>query len=83
MVGNRNPKIIVSLEPKKSIDLAHRIVDYIDGFKINHLRWDEIIAWPEAWAKYLSRNYTYDQIGDLYIERAEPLPGFPRTLKNQ
>ena len=41
------------------------------------------IATAEAWAKYLSRNYTYDQIGDLYIERAEPHPGFPRTLKNQ
>ena len=35
--NNKNPKIIVSLETKKSIDLAHRIVDYVDGFKINHL----------------------------------------------
>ena len=39
-------KIIVSLETKQSIDLAHRIVDYVDGFKINHLLWDEIIACP-------------------------------------
>ena len=45
-------KIIVSLETKKSIDIAHRVVDYVDGFKINHMLWDEIIAWPEDWAKY-------------------------------
>ena len=46
-------KIIVSLETKKSIDLAHKIVDYVDGFKINHLLWDEIVAWPDSWKKEL------------------------------
>ena len=53
MDSNKNPKIIVSLETKKSIDLAHRIVDYVDGFKINHLLWDEIVAWPDSWKKEL------------------------------
>ena len=58
--NNKNPKIIVSLETKKSIDLAHRIVDYVDGFKINHLLWDEIIAWPEDWAKYRKKELFVD-----------------------
>ena len=53
-------KIIVSLETKKSIDLAHKIVDYVDGFKINHLLWDEIIAWPEDWAKYRKKELFVD-----------------------
>ena len=44
-------KIIVSLETKESIDIAHRIVDYVDGFKINHMLWDEIIAWPKHWTQ--------------------------------
>lgn len=46
-------KIIVSLETKKSLDLAEKIKDYVDGFKINHLLWDEIIAWPDSWKKEL------------------------------
>ena len=53
-------KILVSLETKKSIDLAHKIVDYVDGFKINHLLWDEIIAWPEDWAKYRKKELFVD-----------------------
>lgn len=53
-------KIIVSLETKKSIDLAERIVDYVDGFKINHMLWDEIIAWPEDWAKYRKKELFVD-----------------------
>ena len=53
-------KIFVSLETKKSIDLAHKIVDYVDGFKINHLLWDEIIAWPEDWAKYRKKELFVD-----------------------
>jgi len=44
-------KIIVSLETKQSIDIAHRIVDYVDGFKINHVLWDEIIQWPRDWTQ--------------------------------
>mgnify|MGYP003313296572 CR=1 FL=1 len=46
-------KIIVSLETKKSLELAERIKDYVDGFKINHLLWDEIVAWPDSWKKEL------------------------------
>ena len=46
-------KILVSLETKKSLDLAERIKDYVDGFKINHLLWDEIVAWPDSWKKEL------------------------------
>lgn len=46
-------KIIVSLETKKSLELAEKIKDYVDGFKINHLLWDEIIAWPDSWKKEL------------------------------
>ena len=53
-------KIIVSLETKKSIDIAHRVVDYVDGFKINHMLWDEIIAWPEDWAKYRKKELFVD-----------------------
>ena len=53
-------KILVSLETKKSIDLAERIVDYVDGFKINHMLWDEIIAWPEDWAKYRKKELFVD-----------------------
>ena len=53
-------KIIVSLETKKSIDLAHKIVDYVDGFKINNLLCDEIIAWPEDWAKYRKKELFVD-----------------------
>ena len=53
-------KILVSLETKKSIDLAHKIVDYVDGFKINHLLWDEIVAWPEDWAKYRKKELFVD-----------------------
>ena len=46
-------KILVSLESKKSLELAERIKDYVDGFKINHLLWDEIVAWPDSWKKEL------------------------------
>ena len=46
-------KIIVSLETKKSLELAEKIKDYVDGFKINHLLWDEIVAWPDSWKKEL------------------------------
>lgn len=46
-------KILVSLETKKSLDLAEKIKDYVDGFKINHLLWDEIVAWPDSWKKEL------------------------------
>ena len=46
-------KILVSLETKQSLDLAERIKDYVDGFKINHLMWDEIVAWPDSWKKEL------------------------------
>ena len=46
-------KILVSLETKKSLDLAERIKDYVDGFKVNHLLWDEIVAWPDSWKKEL------------------------------
>ena len=46
-------KILVSLETKKSLELAERIKDYVDGFKINHLLWDEIVAWPDSWKKEL------------------------------
>ena len=46
-------KIIASLETKKSLELAERIKDYVDGFKINHLLWDEIVAWPDSWKKEL------------------------------
>ena len=46
-------KIIVSVETKKSLDLAEKIKDYVDGFKINHLLWDDIIAWPDSWKKEL------------------------------
>ena len=53
-------KIIVSLETKESIDIAHRVVDYVDGFKINHMLWDEIIAWPEDWAKYRKKELFVD-----------------------
>ena len=53
-------KIIVSLETKQSIDIAHRVVDYVDGFKINHMLWDEIIAWPEDWAKYRKKELFVD-----------------------
>ena len=53
-------KILVSLETKQSIDIAHRIVDYVDGFKINHMLWDEIIAWPEDWAKYRKKELFVD-----------------------
>ena len=53
-------KILVSLETKESIDIAHRIVDYVDGFKINHMLWDEIIAWPEDWAKYRKKELFVD-----------------------
>ena len=53
-------KILVSLETKKSIDIAHRVVDYVDGFKINHMLWDEIIAWPEDWAKYRKKELFVD-----------------------
>ena len=56
--NNKNPKIIVSLETKQSIDLAHKIVDYVDGFKINHLLWDEIVAWADEWARILGKNYS-------------------------
>tara|TARA_Y100001970_G_scaffold87684_1_gene110717 strand:- start:609 stop:1277 length:669 start_codon:yes stop_codon:yes gene_type:complete len=51
--SNKNLKIIVSLETKKSLELAERIKDYVDGFKINHLLWDEIVAWPDSWKKEL------------------------------
>ena len=60
MDGNKKPKIIVSLETKKSIDLAHKIVDYVDGFKINLMLWDEIFAWPEDWAKYRKKELFVD-----------------------
>ena len=53
-------KILVSLETKESIDIAHRVVDYVDGFKINHMLWDEIIAWPEDWAKYRKKELFVD-----------------------
>ena len=53
-------KILVSLETKQSIDIAHRVVDYVDGFKINHMLWDEIIAWPEDWAKYRKKELFVD-----------------------
>ena len=53
-------KILVSLETKKSIDLAHKIVDYVDGFKTKHLLWEEIIAWPEDWAKYRKKELFVD-----------------------
>ena len=46
-------KILVSLETKKSLELAERIKDYVDGFKINHLLWDEIVTWPDSWEKEL------------------------------
>ena len=46
-------KILVSLETKKSLELAEKIKDYVDGFKINHLLWDEIVAWPDSWKKEL------------------------------
>ena len=53
-------KILVSLETKQSIEVADRIVDYVDGFKINHLLWDEIIAWPDDWAKNLKKELFVD-----------------------
>ena len=53
-------KIIVSLETKESIDIAHRVVDYVDGFKINHMLWDEIIAWPKHW--------THNKKQELFID---------------
>ena len=53
-------KIIVSLETKQSIEVADRIVDYVDGFKINHMLWDEIVAWPEHWAKNLKKELFVD-----------------------
>ena len=53
-------KILVSLETKKSLELAERIKDYVDGFKINHMLWDEIIAWPEDWAKYRKKELFVD-----------------------
>ena len=46
-------KILVSLETKKSLELAEKIKDYVDGFKINHLLWDEIVAWTDSWKKEL------------------------------
>ena len=46
-------KILVSLETKKSLELAERIKDYVDGFKINYLLWEEIVAWPDSWKKEL------------------------------
>ena len=42
-------KILISLETKQSLDLAEEIKDNVDGFKINHLMWDEIINWPKSW----------------------------------
>ena len=53
-------KILVSLETKQSIEVADRIVDYVDGFKINHMLWDEIVAWPEHWAKNLKKELFVD-----------------------
>ena len=34
-------KIIVSLETKKSLDLAEKIKDYVDGFKINLINFEK------------------------------------------
>jgi len=53
-------KIIVSLETKKSIEVAERIVDYVDGFKINHMLWDEVIAWPKHW--------THNKKQELFVD---------------
>ena len=53
-------KIIVSLETKKSIEVAERIVDYVDGFKINHMLWDEVIAWPKHWTHYKKQELFVD-----------------------
>ena len=35
-------KIIVSLENTKSFQLANDIKDHVDGFKINHILWNEL-----------------------------------------
>ena len=53
-------KIIVSLETKKSIEVAERLVDYVDGFKINHMLWDEVIAWPKHWTHYKKQELFVD-----------------------
>lgn len=35
-------KIILSLESTKSLKLADEIKDYVDGFKVNHIMWNEL-----------------------------------------
>lgn len=43
----KETKIIVALETKDSINIAPKIIKYVDGFKINHLFWSEITHWPD------------------------------------
>ena len=35
-------KIIVSLENEESFKLAQKLADHVDGFKINHILWDQL-----------------------------------------
>ena len=48
-------KILISIETEKALKTVPRIVDYVDGFKINHLMLEQVnkYAYPELFKKEL------------------------------
>ena len=42
-------KILISIETEKALETVPRIVDYVDGFKINHIMLKQVskYAYPE------------------------------------
>jgi len=48
-------KILISIETEKALETVPRIVDYVDGFKINHIMLKQVskYAYPELFRKEL------------------------------